>query len=64
MATRLKLQYLGVEWRLEKRGMEWRDWEKERQRIEDKKEAGLCRKYLDVERDGNGGGEVGYARGV
>lgn len=24
MATRLKLQYLGVEWRLEKRGMEWR----------------------------------------
>lgn len=24
MATRLKLQYLGVEWRLERRGMEWR----------------------------------------
>jgi len=37
---------------------------RERQRIEDKKEAGLCRKYLDMERDGNEGGGMGYVWGV
>lgn len=42
MATRLKLQYLGVEWRLERRGMEWR-LEERATGMEDKKEAGLCR---------------------
>lgn len=45
MATRLKLQYLGVEWRLERRGMEWR-LEERATGMEDKKEAGLCREYL------------------
>lgn len=39
MATRLKLQYLGVEWRLERRGMEWR-LEERATGMEDKKEAG------------------------
>lgn len=48
MATRLKLQYLGVEWKLERkkrrRREEWSgDWrEKRATGIEDKKEAGSC----------------------
>jgi len=64
VATRLKLQYLGVEWRLERRGMEWRLGERATEGIEDKKEADLCRKYLDVERDRNGEDGVGNAWGV
>jgi len=43
VATRLKLQYLGVEWRLERRGMEWRLEERKSDRNGGQEEADLCR---------------------
>lgn len=62
MATRLKLQYLGVEWRLERRGMEWR-LEERATGTEDKKEAGLCWEYLGARKGmGSRRGEAKHSR--
>lgn len=55
VATRLKLQYLGVEWRLERRGMEWRLEERKSDRNRGQEGGRLRREYLDVEKDGGEG---------
>lgn len=45
------MQYLGVEWRLERRGMEWRLGERATGNRGQEGGRLIGRKYLDVERD-------------